>query len=167
VRKATLLIVSLLVSGAAVQAQDAPLGPDQNKVLEDYIKTVKGDLVGKRDSALHTLIQLSPEQAKVFWPITKEYDQEMKALREQRLAMLESFIEVKDELTSETATALAERALSLADQRNQVRSKYFKIMSEKVSPVAAVQFLQLETQFETMADLKLATAVPLAGYGMD
>jgi hypothetical protein len=27
-----------------------------------------------------------------------------------------------------------------------------------------MQFLQLESQFETMADLKLATAVPLAGY---
>ena len=165
-KKAALLIASLLVSGAAVHAQ-SDLGPDQSKVLDEYIKTVKGDLVGRRDSALHQLIQLSPEQAKVFWPITKEYDKEMKALREQRLDMLKSFIEVQDELTPEVATELAERALSLADQRNQVRRKYFKIMSEKVTPTAAVQFLQLETQFETMADLKLATAVPLAGYGVD
>jgi hypothetical protein len=100
----------------------------------------------------------------VFWPITKEYDKEMKALREQRLDMLKSFTAVRDKLTPETANQLAERALSLADQRNEVRRKYFKIMSDKVSPTAAMQFLQLESQFETMADLKLATAVPLAGY---
>lgn len=162
-KKAALLIASVLVSGAAVHAQ-SDLGPDESKVLEEYIKTVKGDIVGKRDSALHQLVQLTPEQDKVFWPITKEYDKEMKALREQRLDMLKSFTAVRDKLTPETANQLAERALSLADQRNEVRRKYFKIMSDKVSPTAAMQFLQLESQFETMADLKLATAVPLAGY---
>jgi hypothetical protein len=35
-------------------------------------------------------------------------------------------------------------------------------MSEQIGAVTAVQFLQLQGQFETMADLKLATAAPLA-----
>jgi len=53
---------------------------------------------------------------------------------------------------------------SLDEQRAALHKKYFDLMVERVNPVVAAQFLQLQRQFETMGDLKLATYVPLAGY---
>jgi hypothetical protein len=55
------------------------------------------------------------------------------------------------------------RSLKLDEDRNALRRKYFDVMSEKVSPLAAGQFLQLERQFETMMDFKVQSVVPLAG----
>ena len=142
-----------------VLAQDSAA---ETKVLEDYFKVVKGDLTAKRDSALRTLVQLSEDEAKAFWPLVETYDDEMAQQRKQRRAVIEEFLGVYDKLTPEQAQKLADRALDLDVARNEVRRKYFKLMAREVSPVVAAQFLQLQGQFETMGDLKLAAAMPLA-----
>ena len=64
---------------------------------------------------------------------------------------------------AEQAKDLGARSLKVDDERNALRRKYFDLMSQKVSPLAAGQFLQLERQFETMMDLKVQSVVPLAG----
>jgi len=154
------VVVMLLVLGSAVA-----LGQDssaETKALEDYFKVVKGDLTAKRDSALRTLVQLSDDEAKAFWPLVKAYDDEMAQQRKKRRALVEEFLGVYDKLTPDVANRLANTALDLDNARNELRRKYFDSMSSKVSPVVAAQFLQLQGQFETMADLKLATAMPLA-----
>jgi len=152
------ICLAVFVLGAvAVPAQD-----DEMKALEEMFKVAKGELTGKRDSALKTLVELDDEQAKVFWPLVKEYDQEMAEQRKQRKAVIEEFVAVHDKLTPDKAEKLADRVLDLDNARNEVRRKYFKRMAKEVSPVAAAQFLQLQGQFETMGDLKLASAMPLA-----
>ena len=40
---------------------------------------------------------------------------------------------------------------------------YFRQISEEISPVVAVQFIQIQNRFETMADVKAATYTPIAG----
>lgn len=132
------------------------------KVLEEYVQMVKGDLTAKRDSALRTLVQLEPGQSDAFWKLVKAYDSDAAALRDKRRAMLTEFIKVHQNLTDAKADELANQAFTLADERVALRKKYFQLMSTEVSTIAAVQFLQLQSQFETMGDLKLATAMPLA-----
>jgi len=132
------------------------------KVLEDYFKAIGTDLAARRDSAMSTLLQLNEEEAKVFWPLKKAYDKELNKLFDARFELLRDFDAVHDKLNAATANELAERALALDNQRTELHRKYFKLMSEKISPVVAVQYLQLQGQFETMADMKIATHVPLA-----
>jgi hypothetical protein len=151
-------IALVLLGGTLAAAQSEA----ESKVLDDYVQMVKGDLTAKRDSALRTLVQLEPGQSDTFWDLVKAYDNDAKALREKRMAMLADFIKVHDQLTEAKAQELADRAFTLADERMALRKKYFQRMSDEVSTVAAVQFLQLQGQFETMGDLKIATAMPLA-----
>ena len=132
------------------------------KVLEDYFRTIGTDLAARRDSAMSTLLQLNKEEAKVFWPMKKAYDKELNKLFDARFELLRDFDAVHDKLTATTANELADRSLALDNQRTELHRKYFKLMSEKISPVVAVQYLQLQGQFETMADMKIATHVPLA-----
>ena len=122
----------------------------------------RGDLMARRDSALDTLLHLDADGTKKFRPLKESYDAEMKKIAEQRLALMKEFMAAHDKLTAQTAKQMADRAFQLEDARNAVRRKYFERMSAEVSPVAAVQFLQLQRQFETMADLKAATNTPLA-----
>jgi hypothetical protein len=139
-----------------VQAQ-APGQP-----LDEYIKIVRGDMAKRRDSALRGLIQLSEAEAKAFWPLKEAYDAELKELGEVDLKLIREFGKTHDKLSPEKATELAGRFFDLEEQHLALHRKYFKKISEEVSPVVAVQFLQLQRQFETMADLKLITNAPLA-----
>jgi hypothetical protein len=155
---ALLAALSLPVLPTAAQ-MDAPA---KEEVLEKYLDAVGQDLGARRDSALLALLELDEEEKKVFLPLLKAYDKELDALFDARLEVLREFSAIHDKLTDEKATELAERALDIGDERTALQRKYFRLISEKVSPIVAVQFLQLQGQFETMADLKLATNVPLA-----
>jgi hypothetical protein len=154
-----LLAALILLSLPAAAQMDAPTKEDY---LEKFFEAAGQDLGARRDSALRTLLEISEEEKKVFMPLLESYDKELSAIFDARFALLREFSGVHDELTNEKASELAERALDLDEKRSALHRKYFRLMSEQVSPVVAVQFLQLQGQFETMADLKLATNVPLA-----
>jgi len=155
------LILGLALACALPAAAEQPAKANK-KVLEQYFAAIGTDIAAKRDSALSTLIELTPEETQLFWPIKKAYDAEFRKLLDARFELLGEFDAVHDKLTAETATALAERALKLDEQRTDLHRRYFKKMSDEISPVVAVQYLQLQSQFETMADIKIATHVPLA-----
>ena len=159
VKKVMLIaLATFLVGGTIVSAQSE----SETQVLEQYVQMVKGDLTAKRDSAMRTLLELNDEESAKFWPLLKQYDKEKNALRKQRRAMLEEFLGVYDKLTPAKAEELANVAFELDNARTELRKKYFKMISGEISAVVAVQFLQLQSQFETMGDMKLATAMPLA-----
>ena len=152
--------IALLVLGAVAlpaRAQD-----DETKALEQMLQVARGELTAKRDSALKTLVELDGEKEQAFWSLVGQYDKEMVEQRNQRRALIGEFVAAHDKLTAAQAENLADRVLDLDSARNEVRRKYFKRMSKEVSPVAAAQFLQIQWQFETMGDLKLQTAMPLA-----
>jgi len=151
------LVLACALPAAAGQPAEA-----NKQVLEQYFTAIGADLAAKRDSALSTLIELTPDEAERFWPMKQAYDAELSKLFDARFELLGEFDAVHDKLTAEKASELAERALKLDEARTDLHRRYFKKMSEEISPVVAVQYLQLQSQFETMADIKIATHVPLA-----
>jgi hypothetical protein len=155
------LILGLILACSLPAVAEQPAQANK-QVLEQYFAAIGADLAAKRDSAISTLIELTPEEAEVFWPMKEAYDAELRKLFDARFELLGEFDAVHDKLTAETAAALAERSLKLDEQRTDLHRRYFKKMSEAISPVVAVQYLQLQGQFETMAAIKIATHVPLA-----
>lgn len=149
---------------AALVCPILALAQGTEKQIEESLNVVRGDIMARRDAAMQAIIQLDATQAKPFAALKSEYDGELKKLSEARKALLHEYLEANKALTPEKATDLATRSLTLDDQRNALRRKYFERMSKELSPVIAGQFLQLERQFETMADLKVATVMPVAGY---
>ena len=164
--KFKLLGVGLLMIGTAlawISVQPARAGEQtQAQTLEEYFEVLRGDLTLRRDSALRALIQLGEGEAEPFWALQKAYDAELAQIGEKRMAVAQKYMEHHSDLTAEQATGLAQKFLALDEERNALRRKYFEKIAADVSPIVAVQFLQLQRQFETMADLKIATNAPLA-----
>ena len=163
IRSKSFPLSALLVSAALVLSLPALAADPAAQSLEDHLKIVRGDVMEKRDSALKALLQLDDAQGKAFWPLKAQYDAELKKIGEAREALLKEYAKVYKTMTPAQAKDIATRSLKLDDDRNALRRKYFDLMSEKVTPLAAGQFLQLERQFETMMDLKVQAVVPLAG----
>lgn len=156
-----LLYVSL---AAACVFPALGLAQGTEKQIEESLSVVRGDILARRDAAMQAIIQLPANQAKPFAALKAAYDAELKKLGEGRKALIQEYLAAHKTLTAEKATDLAQRSLALDDQRNALRKTYFERMSKELSPVIAGQFLQLERQFETMMDLKVATVMPVAGY---
>ena len=134
----------------------------QAKALDEYLEAVKEDLTSGRDAALKEIVRLSDAETREFDRVKKAYDKELAKISKTREKLLLEYRQIHKKLTSDKASDLADRFFSVKEQRIALHRKYLKLMSEKVSTVAAVQFLQIQYRFETMADLKAATYVPLA-----
>lgn len=158
----SILIVSVVLA-TLLLATPARAADPEVKALESQIDTMRGDVMERRESALKVLIPLDGEQATAFWPLKAEYDDELKKIGKAREALFREYVKNSKTITAEQAKDFAARSLKLDEDRLALRRKYFDLMSEKVSPVAAAQFLQLERQFETMMDFKVQAVVPLAG----
>ena len=65
-----------------------------------------------------------------------------------------------DRLTVDLANDLAARSFDNDAKRNDLHRRYYERISSEISPVIAIQYLQLQGQFETMFDMKLAANVP-------
>ncbi len=117
----------------------------------------------RRDSAVQTLIKLDGDQAKTFAQLKSQYDAELKKIGEARGTLLREYAKVYKNMSPDQAKDFAIRSIKLDEERNNLRRKYFDLMSEKVSVLAAGQFLQLERQFETLMDVQTQSIVPLVG----
>lgn len=162
----TRVCLSLLLAGSLLLSVPAAFSQEpsdvQAEVLDQYIKTLRGDLTARRDAALRAIVQLSEAEGKSFWPLQQAYDKERVKIGEERRALLKEWGKVYQNLTAEKAKDLAGRLFRIEDSRLALRHTYFDKISAAVSPVVAAQFLQIETQFETMGDVQLATYVPVA-----
>jgi hypothetical protein len=111
---------------------------------------------------MSTLLDMSPEQIKVFRPLQQSYDRDLKALGKKQQALTKEFGKIFDKLTAETAAGIAEKFFELEGERLALQQKYFKQISDEVSPVVAVQFTQLQRRFETEIDMERMKYSPLA-----
>ena len=100
--------------------------------------------------------------AAAFWPLQKSYDADLGKLSKAEQNLSREFRQSFGKLTAETASVIAERFFNLERERLSLQQSYFQRISESVSPVIAVQFIQLQRQFETELRMEQLKAAPLA-----
>ena len=163
-RKSLAFLAALFLSAVVARAQAPAAAPsaDEQQTLDEYVKMLRGDLTARRDSAMQAVLEMNETERKAFTPLKQAYDKELSEIGKRRLALSRDYMKVHTQLTAEKSTELFDSFCKLDEDRMALRKKYFGLMSKQVSPIVAVQFVQLERQFETMGDLKLATQMPLA-----
>lgn len=164
ITRSTLLCSLALPLVLTAPARSEEAKDPQMQALEESINLIRGDVSARRESALSTLIRLEGEQASAFRTLKQQYDLDVKKLDQERGALVREYAQVYKTMNKEKAAELAARTLQVDEQRNTMRRKYYDLMAEQVSPIAAVQFLQLQRRFDSMLDMKASTAIPIAGY---
>jgi Spy/CpxP family protein refolding chaperone len=156
-RKSICILTSFLLATASL----APVLA-QADALEDHMRQVRRKVVEKRDSAMGTLIELTDEQEDRFRPIQKEYDKELKQLGKKDRALIREFAEVYDKLDASTAEGIGKRFFELQRERLEIQERYLRRISDEVSPVVAVLFIQLQRRFEAQLETERMKYSPLA-----
>ena len=135
---------------------------DDLQALESHMQQARKKAIQKRDSAIAVMLNMTPEQAKAFRPLQQEYDKELKQLGKSERQVVREFSEIYDKLTAESAEAIGQKFFDLEREHLELQQKYLKRISDAVSPVIAVQFIQLQRQFETELAMERMKYSPLA-----
>lgn len=128
---------------------------DVNMII-DIFKTEKKAMV-------QDYMELDEEQAKKFWPIYEEYEENRKALVEKRIAMLGKFADHHSKLSDAMAKEIAEEFFTLRNEDYKMQKKYFKKISKAIGAAKATYFIQLEEYIRTAINYELDDVIPFVG----
>jgi hypothetical protein len=170
--KSTKWILAAAVAGALLyapkvlpqQANTKPATTDtQDTNIRAYVELLRSDVKTKKTAILVELMQLTDDQADKFWPIYRDYDFELQALNDQKLAGIQEYAKIynSDSMTDEKADQLANLALELENKRNDLKRKYYEMVREQLGGIIAARFLQVENQMLMVIDLQIASSLPI------
>jgi hypothetical protein len=154
---------SLLLPGCATSEKPkVPLTADNARA---QLEVLRSDFNTTKIRTLNEVMKLTAPEAEKFWPIYRAYEQELAAVGDRKIALLQDFMahHRAGMLTDENSKAMAGQWLQNVQDRLDLWKKYHQQISEAVSPVRAAQFLQVENQMAIFVDLNIASEMPDVG----
>jgi len=137
---------------AFAQSQAAPVNDMQ--ALRDGVKTDKKALVAKT-------LDLTPAEAKKFWPIYDTYQRALDASNRQVARAVESLIGFDRPMSDAFGKQLAAELIVADENEIKARRKMQNQLMRALPPKKAARYLQLESKIRAFQDYDLAVAIPL------
>jgi Na+/phosphate symporter len=134
---------------------------------EQYIELLRQDLRTEKVAIITEVMEFSEEQAKIFWPVYREYEHELSKIADKRIAIIKDYAENFENITDEKAKNLMERSFKFQEDRIKLRKKYFKKMDKILPTKIVAKFFQLENQIGLLVDLQIADHLPLIDEWLD
>jgi hypothetical protein len=162
--KSHLLFLVLSFAAVTLGAQETHTkDPSESQELntQAYIRLLRTDLNTRKEQIVKETMQLDDKQARVFWPIYRDYAADLDKLGDEKLAIIQDYATNFMTMTNEKADELAKRVMALDDQRIALRRKYYELMKQSLPAILVVRFFQVENQIQLLVDLKIASNLPI------
>lgn len=152
------IVIAGLACGAGVcAAQAAPTQADLDKAIEQVRKDARTDA----NTIIGASMQFSSENAAKFWPLYNKYEQQRKAINDERIAVIKDYASNFAQMTDARALELTHRAIA-AEEKAEGAKKAFIAELEKALPGKVVaRFYQVHSRIDTLVQLTLAAQIPL------
>jgi hypothetical protein len=133
----------------------------QTKYFERDIEGLRSDLREEAKKIFAENMILTPEEAKVFWPLYDEYRATMKPFGDREVEITELYMLDYYAMDDSVASKLLDDITKLDSDKRAVQNEYIKKM-KKVLPAKVVgRFYQIEKRLNLMIDLEKASRVPI------
>ncbi len=142
-----LLLTSFLILPAFGQSET------EDELVRSYFKLEKKTLVGQA-------MNLSDVQAKVFWPIYNDFEEEVSKLADMRIAYLKEYAEKYETITPKEADQIMKKAFEYEKKTLALEMKYYNILKKKMGALVATRFIQVEEYIRTGVKMKLLETIP-------
>lgn len=158
-----LLLAALLPLGSAAGLAQGTTTATEPDNLRAALEALRSDVNGEKVRILNQAMQLTGPEAGKFWPTYRQYEQDLAAVADQKIALLREFgaRSAAGTLDNKAADRMAQRWLKNVQARLDLWKKYRKKIAKEVSPARAAQFLQVEHQIALFMDLNIAAEMPV------
>jgi hypothetical protein len=107
------------------------------------------------------MMQFSEADDQVFWPVYREYEGELSAINDERLALIKEYAKAFEKMTDPIADRLAHAVLDLEARRHALKTKYYERLAAVLPARTAARVLQVENQILLLLDLQIAASLPV------
>jgi predicted oxidoreductase len=161
IRLATLLPLAILLGFVSPLARAA----DVNDNIYNYLQLMRSDVNSLKVDLVTRIMKLSADDAKKFWPLYRDYENELGKLAINRAELVTEFVQCHKDGTFDEAKAkdMARRWFKSQRGRLDLLEKYHGKIQKALTSVQAGQFLQIENQIGLFIDVAIASEMPVVG----
>jgi hypothetical protein len=152
---ATIAIVVMFEAGFAF-SQDKP--SDNMQIVIEKIHADKKLLVAEN-------MQLTDAEAKAFWPVYKEYQDELFLLRTRTLKLIKDYADAYETMNNNTAKKLLNEYMSIDAMGPKLRQAYLPKFRKALPEVKVARYYQIENKIQAALFYELAANIPLTKLG--
>jgi len=137
-----------------VWTQDKPA--DNMQILLDKIKADKKLLVARN-------MELTESEAKSFWPVYEQYQQELANFNQRIGKLIESYAAAyrTNSLTDEKAKKLIDEMVAIGKGEAAVKEYFVPKLNQVLPPKKVARYFQIENKIRTALKYELAAEIPL------
>jgi len=105
-------------------------------------------------------IVITNEDAELFWPLYEEYNEQMKALNDEYVVLLQDYTKKHGKLTFSEAMDIWENVMDIKGDLLKLERRYYRKMINTMSPVKVVTYFDLEREVKSKVDAVLMKQIP-------
>ena len=157
-------VLACLAAAPLTAAQAPGSGSaDQSRArnLQAYAELLRSDIREQKVAIIAGMMQFSEADDQKFWPVYREYEGELTAINDERLALIREYAQAYEKMTDEIANRLAHAVLDLEARRNALKTKYYERLTAILPARTAARVLQVENQILLLLDLQIAASLPV------
>ena len=153
-RSTALVAFALLLGLTAAPARAGEADEASVEILRDTLRSNKKAFVDVN-------LALNDEEARAFWPVYDEYQNELGAIQQRLLAVIEDYAASFGETTDEKASKLVDEYLDIERDRAEIRRAYLEPISKALPGRKVMRFYQIENKIEAVLRYELAATIPV------
>jgi len=143
------MVMVMVVPGIA---QDKPA--DNMQIVLEKIRADKKLFVAEN-------MQLTEAEAKAFWPVYDQYQDELFLLRARTAKLINDFADAYEKMTNETAKKLMDEYITIETLGPKLRQAYLPKFRKVLPEVKVVRYYQIENKINAVLIYELAKNIPL------
>ena len=144
-------------------ATQLPTTDAEKKNIQAYIDLLRTNVRQEKSQLMGEVMLLTVEDAKKFWPIYSDYNDELAKVNNMRSDNIQEYARTYTSMTDEKADELIKRALDYQKQRSELLGKYYERFKQELGAITAARFVQIENQLLMIIDLQIASSLPIVG----
>ena len=128
---------------------------------DEWFELLRADLRADKIEVLTVAMRLTEEEGRTFWPIFRDYDNELSAIQDRRVDLIKMYADKYRTLSDEGAAEIAGDWFEIQHDLLKLKKKYYKRVEKALNSSIAARFIQVERQIELIIDVQLAAEMPL------
>jgi hypothetical protein len=154
-RSVTMVLVMLgMVMAMVVPAMSQEKPADNMQIVLEKIRADKKLLVAEN-------MQLTEAEAKAFWPVYDQYQDELFLLRMRTAKLIKDYADASEKMSNDTARKLLDELMIIEALGPKLRQTYLPKFRKVLPETKVVRYYQIENKINAALMYELAANIPL------
>jgi len=147
-------VLGLIMTIGAIPAASQEKASDNMQIVIEKIRADKKLLVSEN-------MQLTESEAKAFWPVYKQYQDELFLLRTRTVNLIKAYSDAYAAMTNERAKKLMDEFIAIEALGLKLRQAYLPKFRKVLPEVKVARYYQIENKVQAALMYEFAADIPL------